>query len=44
MRTVGKVELDIVEMLVCTGCNEVRDPEDRGLVLDASAGRRGSGS
>ena len=33
MKTVGKIELDIVEMLVCTGCEAVRDPEDHGLVL-----------
>lgn len=33
MQTVGKVQLDVVEMLVCTGCEEVRDPEDYALVL-----------
>jgi hypothetical protein len=33
MRTVGKIELDIVEMLVCTSCEEMRDPEDYALVL-----------
>ena len=33
MQTVGKIELDIVEMLVFTSCEEMRDPEDHGLVL-----------
>lgn len=33
MQTVGKVELDVVEMLRCTGCETTRDPEDYAFVL-----------